>query len=163
VVGSLVVSRASQEQVGQGGGSAVGPVHPMMHVAPLGRNVAGGEGASAVAQGDGAAERAGNGAVGAADGQRLAFGAEDSGNDLGMAGHAGGGGRGQVLAGVQHAGADQLGQLGIGHGQHQGGTLPALDGQVPGAQGSFGELDQGVGLPLGVAAQVGHAVGAGGA
>src|SRR5215470_11379036 len=94
VVGSLVVSRAGQEQVGQGGWPAVGPVDPMMYVAPLGWDVAGGEGASAVAEGDGAAEWCGDGAVGAADVQRLAFGAEDSGNDLGVAGHPAGGGRG---------------------------------------------------------------------
>src|SRR5262249_6161984 len=112
----------------------------MMHVAPFGWDVAGGEGAPAVAEGYGAAEWAGDGTVGPAEVQRLTLTAEDSRDDLRVTRHPPDGARGQMFPGVEDAGADLFGQLGVRHGQDQGGAFPALGGQVPDAQGPFGEF-----------------------
>src|SRR6266545_5953493 len=119
----------------------------MVGVAPAGGQVAAGEGAARIAEDQGAAQRGGDGALGAAEVQGLAGPAEDGGDDFGVAGESAHGGGGQVLAGVQGAGANFGGEFGVVQGEHQSGFLPALGGQVPAAQRPVGEFDQGVGHP----------------
>src|SRR6266545_7732227 len=94
VVCGVVVSGAEEDGVVQVGGAAVGPVPQMVGVAPAGGQVAAGEGAARIPQGQGAAQRGGDGALGAAEVQGLAGPAEDGGDDFGVAGesaHGGGG------------------------------------------------------------------------
>src|SRR6266540_3725532 len=119
----------------------------MVGVAPAGGEVAAGEGAARIAEDQGAAQRGGDGALGAAEVQGLAGPAEDGGDDFRVAGESAHGGGGQVLAGVQGAGANFGGEFGVVQGEHQSGFLPALGGQVPAAQRPVGEFDQGVGHP----------------
>src|SRR5262249_58484058 len=85
MVGGVVVRGADQHEVAEGGWPSIGPVHRMMHIAPLRWNVAGGEGTSAVAEDYGAAEWAGDGAVGPADVQRLTLTTEHCRDYLGVA------------------------------------------------------------------------------
>src|SRR5262249_30386024 len=120
--------RADQYQAVQGGEPAVGPVSPMVGVAPFRRNIAGGEGAAAVAEGYGAAHGAGDGAACSAYVQWLTVAAEDDRDDFRVAGHPPYGAGGQVFAGVQHTGADLGGELVIRHGQYQCRAFPALFG-----------------------------------
>src|SRR5262249_23886554 len=87
VVCGGVVWGADQDEAVQGGGSAVDPVSPVVDIAPLGWDVAGGQGAPAVPEGYGAAHGAGDGAAGPAHVQGLAVAAEDDGDDFGVAGH----------------------------------------------------------------------------
>src|SRR6266542_3241195 len=119
----------------------------MVGVAPAGWEVAAGEGAARIAEDQGAAQRGGDGALGAAEVQGLAGPAEDGGDDFRVAGESAHGGGGQVLAGVQGAGANFGGEFGVVQGEHQSGFLPALGGQVPAAERPVGEFDQGVGHP----------------
>src|SRR6266498_3038113 len=133
VVCGVVVAGAEQDGVEQVGGAAVGPVQQMVDVAPAGGQVAAGEGAALIAEDQGAAQRGGDGALGAAEVQGLAGPAEDGGDDFGVAGESAHGGGGQVVAGVQGAGAEFGGEFGVVQGEHQGGFLPALGGQVPAA------------------------------
>src|SRR6266540_2672574 len=122
----------------------------MVGVAPAGGQVAAGEGAARIAEDQGAAQRGGDGALRAAEVQGLAGPAEDGGDDFGVAGESADGGGGQVLAGVQGAGAEFGGEFGVVQGEDEGGFLPALGGEVPAAQRPVGEFDQGVGHPPGV-------------
>src|SRR6266545_307155 len=133
VVCGVVVSGAEEDGVVQVGGAAVGPVPQMVGVAPAGGQVAAGEGAARIPQDQGAAQRGGDGALRAAEVQGLAGPAEDGGDDFGVAGESAHGGGGQVLAGVQGAGANFGGEFGVVQGEHQSGFLPALGGQVPAA------------------------------
>src|SRR5215475_15674100 len=57
MVSGAVVGRAYQGRVGQGGRSSVGPGDQVVYLAPVRRDIAGGEGAAAVAQGHRAAQR----------------------------------------------------------------------------------------------------------
>src|SRR6266511_2565898 len=57
VVCGVVVSGAEEDGVVQVGGAAVGPVPQMVGVAPAGGQVAAGEGAARIPQGQGAAQR----------------------------------------------------------------------------------------------------------
>ena len=87
-----VVVPAEQHQVVQAGRSVVGPVHDVVGVAHHRWFGAAGEGAVPVAADQGPPERGGDEAVGAADVEDLAAGAEGDGDDVGVAGQAPDGG-----------------------------------------------------------------------
>ena len=83
-----MVLAAEQDEVGQRGRAAVGPVDDVVGVAHRGWSGAAGERAVLVAQDQGDPDRGGDEAVGAADVEDLAVAAEDAGDDVGVAGEA---------------------------------------------------------------------------
>src|SRR6478735_9185143 len=104
-----VMETAETATIFHAGGSTVQPPDDVVDVAPAGRPVAAGEGASAVPQGHGAADAGGPDPGGPADVQRLPGGAEDGGDQVAVAQQSAGGGRtdgdaggGQVVG--QHGG-----------------------------------------------------------
>ena len=86
VVDRAVVVAAQQDEVGQAGASAECPVVDVVGVAHDRWSGAAGEGAVSVAQDQGEPDGGGDQASGAADVERFAAGAEDGGDDLGVAG-----------------------------------------------------------------------------
>lgn len=99
-----MVFPADQDEVGQGGGAAVGPVGDVVGLAHRGWSGAAGEGAVLVAQGQGGPEGEGDQAVGSADVEDLAVGAEDAGDEVGVAGQAADRGDGELEPGLGGAG-----------------------------------------------------------
>ncbi len=82
-----VMEAAQQRGVVEVGGAAVGPRVNVVGFAPLGWPVAGGEGAAAVAGGEGEALRGAGEAPRAAEVEHGAAGVEDGGNEVGVSGH----------------------------------------------------------------------------
>ena len=126
-----MVVAAEQDGVVEVGGAAVGPVVDVVGVAPARWSVAAGEGAAAVAQHEGASERAGDEAALSADVEDLAGAAEDGGEDGGVAGEAAHRVRGEVEAGVEGAGAELPGQLVVAGGDDDLGGVAAVSGSSP--------------------------------
>ena len=108
---------AEQDEVGQGGGSAIRPVMDVVGVGPPVGSGAAGEGAPAVADVQGAADAGGDGAGGPADVQGFAGRSQDDGDEGRVTRQAAGGGRGQGVAGLgggaPHPALAELGLQGV--------------------------------------------------
>src|SRR6476661_1297796 len=112
-----VVMTAQNGTVGHAGRSTVDPGLNVVQVGPAGGPVAAGEHASAVPEGDGAADAGGPDAGGAADVQRFTGGAEDGGDDVAVAQQpAGLGGTDRDAGGVEDGGAEAAGEGVVVHG-----------------------------------------------
>src|SRR6478752_82193 len=148
-----VVETAETATIFHAGGSTVQPPDDVVDVAPAGRPVAAGEGASAVPQGHGAADAGGPDPGGPADVQRLPGGAEDGGDQVAVAQQSAGGGRTDGNAGGVQGGRAQPAGEGVvadGHGDvrafaalHRSGAGGQVVGQhggqrlrQPGARGA---------------------------
>ena len=114
VVDEAVVVAAEQDHVVQAGGAAVGPVLEVVGVAHQGWAGAVGEGAVLVAGDQGSPDGGGDQAVDAADVEDLGVGAEDGGDQVGVAGEPayGGGGEVEAVLGGRRAGAGAEGRRG---------------------------------------------------
>src|SRR5665647_830402 len=99
------VVAAEQGEVEQAGRSAVGPVPDVVGVGPLGRPSAAGVGAAFVSGPEGGEQCWGDQSFGAADVQGLALGAEDHGDDGGVAGELADAVGGEDLTGQGGSGA----------------------------------------------------------
>jgi hypothetical protein len=127
-------------------------------------NGAAGEGADAVALGQGPAHGAGHGVGGAADVEGFGAAADDDRDDLGVAGPAAGvfgGDRagGRAVGEVEQSVAEPVFEHGEGDGDGEVRAFPCLGGQVSAVQGAVGEVDEAVGVAFGVGAGVGVQVG----
>ena len=111
-MGQGVVFAAEEDQVVQGCGAVVDPVGDVVGVAGDGEPGAAGEGAVLVAEDEGGPDCGGDQAAGAADVEDLALGAEDGGDDLGVAGESAGGGGGEGVAGGQESVGVEAGAAG---------------------------------------------------
>ena len=140
----LVVESAEQDQVGQAGGAAVGPVDQVVRLGHGCGLPAAGELAVLVAEGDGGAQVGRDGAGGAADVQWLAGGVE------------GGVEQGAAQAGCEPAGAGYQVQAPPREGGLQplpGGRQAAGDPAVPAGAGGVASAGAGgVAVPGGLAA-----------
>ena len=143
-----VVGAAEQDPVVEAGGSAVGPVGDVVHVAPAGRPVAAGEGAAEVAELDGASEFFGEDPDGAADVERHPGGVQQHRQDGGVAGDPADVLGGDGGAGVQGADADGGLELVVADGDRDVGGEPERGRGLVGGEGAAADLDQGVGVAL---------------
>ena len=100
VVDESVVVAAEQDHVAQGGCAAVDPVLDVVGVAHDRWAGAVREAAVAVAGDEGFPDRGGDQALGAADVEDLGVGAEDGGDDVGVAADPADGGGGELFAGL---------------------------------------------------------------
>ena len=156
-----VVFAAEQDEVVEGCGAVVGPVGDVVGVAGDGEAGAAGEGAVLVAEDQGGPDAGGDQAAGAADVEDLALGAEDGGDDLGVAGQSAGGGGGEGVAGGEESVAGELVlQVVDAHGEGDPGGSAVGVGQGVGGLESAAGLDQGVPHPDAVVAGVLAVVGA---
>ena len=141
-----VVISAKNGTVGHAGRSTVDPELDVVQVGPAGGPVAAGEDASAVAEGDGAADAGGPDAGGAADVQGFAGGAEDGGDDVAVAQQPPGLGGADGDAGrVEGGGAEAVGEGVVLHGHGDVGSFPGLGGSVGGGEVPVQDGAQGVG------------------
>jgi hypothetical protein len=140
-----VVVPAQQDEVGQARGSVVGPVHDVVGVAHDRWFGAAGERAVPVPADQGPPQRRGDQAVGAADVEDLAAGAERDGDDVGVARQAPNGGGGELAAVVTDGGPVDLPLEGVeagGDRDPRPGTV-RVGRQVRG-EGVLAGADQGV-------------------
>ena len=93
-------SPQSSTRLASDGGAAVDPVDDVVGVAHRGWSGAAGEGAVPVAQDQGDPDGRGDQPGGAADVEDLAVGAEDAGDDVGVAGQPADGGDGELEPGL---------------------------------------------------------------